>query len=131
MVVGMPSAIAPNIELQTRSQRPGGQYDTLFRGSSWRPSLIHIGAFAELSLEQLTALEQHLITIPVSRGEVLVREGDDADALYLVVSGHFVVEAGGRRVAEICGGAPIGEIAFFANGKRTATVRAHRDSIVL
>lgn len=130
MVVGMPSAIAPNIELQTRSPRPD-EYDTLFRGSPWRPSLIHIGALAELSLDQLTALEQRLITIPVSRGDVLVREGDDADALYLVASGHFVVESGGRRVAEISSGAPIGEIAFFANGKRTATVRAHRDSIVL
>jgi len=128
----MPTAAARNIELrQTRSHSVSGDDGALFYERPWRPSLSHIEAFVGLSSDQLAAIEQRFTTIPVRRGEILVREGDDADALYLVVSGHFVVEAGCRRVAEISSGAPIGEIAFFANGKRTATVRAHRDSIVL
>jgi NTE family protein len=58
-------------------------------------------------------------------------QGDQADALYLVVSGRFAVEVDGRHVAEVGSGAPIGEVAFFADGRRTATVTALRDSLVL
>lgn len=59
--------------------------------------------------------------------------GQDADALYIVVSGRFSVEVSecDDPVAEIGSGATIGEIAFFAGGPRTATCRAVRDSVVL
>ena len=81
--------------------------------------------------EQLAELEQLLITQAVSRVEVLMRQGDLADALYLVASGRFAVNVDGRRIAEVGSGSPIGEIGFFADGIRTATVTALRDSIVL
>ena len=53
--------------------------------------------------------------------------------LFVVVSGRFAVEIGGNPepVTEIGQGATIGEIAFFAGGPRTATVRAIRDSVVV
>ncbi len=97
----------------------------------WRPSLALVAAFRDLPADALAELEQHLVTLPVRRGVVLMRQGDPADALYLVASGRFAVDVDGRRLAEIGGGAPIGEIAFFADGTRTATVTALRDSIVL
>lgn len=69
----------------------------------------------------------------VKRGEVLVREGDAADAMFIVVSGRFAVLLDGRPapISEIGPGQPIGEIAFLAGGTRTATVVALRDSLVL
>jgi NTE family protein len=72
-------------------------------------------------------------TLALKRGEVLVRQGEPADALYVVVSGRFLVTLDGRPapLAEIGAGQPIGEIAFLAGGRRTATVRAMRDSLVL
>jgi NTE family protein len=60
-----------------------------------------------------------------------MRQGEAADALYLVASGRFAVNVDGRRIAEVGSGSPIGEIGFFADGIRTATVTALRDSIVL
>jgi NTE family protein len=84
-----------------------------------------------LPQEQLSDLEERLITVPIPRGEILIRQGEKADALYLVGSGHFAVDVNGRRIAERGGGSLIGEIAFFADGRRTATVTALRDSIVL
>jgi CRP-like cAMP-binding protein len=86
----------------------------------WRSSLALIEAFRDLPPRQLADLEQRLIALSVRRGEVLVREGDSADALYLVVSGRFAVDVDGRHVAEVGSGAPIGEVAFFADGRRTA-----------
>ena len=68
----------------------------------------------------------------IRRGEVLVRQGEPSDALYFVVSGRFSVEnERAEAIAEIGQGQPIGEIGFFAQVPRTATVRALRDSQVL
>ncbi|MFL4470360.1 cyclic nucleotide-binding and patatin-like phospholipase domain-containing protein [Tateyamaria armeniaca] len=67
----------------------------------------------------------------VTRGEVLIREGDAADTLFIVLRGRFSVLLGGRAIAEITKGEPIGELAFFAGGTRTATVVAARDSAVM
>lgn len=68
---------------------------------------------------------------PVAGGEALVRQGDDADALYFVESGRFRVVVNKKRiVAHIETGEAVGELAFFAGGKRTADVIATRDSKV-
>jgi NTE family protein len=100
-------------------------------GPSRQSSLALVETFRDLPTRLLADLEQRLITRSVCRGEALVRQGDEADALYLVASGRFAVDFDGRRLAEVSSGSPIGEVAFFADGKRTATVTALRDSIVL
>ncbi|MEL6738420.1 MAG: cyclic nucleotide-binding and patatin-like phospholipase domain-containing protein, partial [Pseudomonadota bacterium] len=79
----------------------------------------------------LGALSEAAQTRAVQGGEVLVRYGEAADALYLVAAGRFHVQLpDGRVVAEIEAGEPIGELAFFSGGTRTADVRATRDSSV-
>ncbi len=96
-------------------------------------SLASIDVFRDLSPELRAVLEGEFVKRPLRRGEVLVRQGEEADALFIVVSGRFDVRLAGREtpVAEIGPGSPIGEIAFLAGGTRTATVTAVRDSIVL
>jgi NTE family protein len=76
---------------------------------------------------------EQLETRFIRRGEVLVRQGRDAKAFYLVVSGRFAVTIEGRKdpICEIGAHQPIGEIAFLTGSVRTATVTALRDSIVL
>jgi len=96
-------------------------------------SLIAVDLFRHLPDEALDWLEKRLERIAVERGVSIVCEGDEADALYIPTSGRFSVHVGGRKrpIAEVGPGRPIGEVAFFANTKRTATVTALRDSIVL
>ncbi len=98
-----------------------------------RSRLACVAAFKGLDPDTLATLEHQLTALPVPAGTVLVHEGADPDALYIVVSGRFSVEVAGTRepVAEISSGGTIGEIAFFAGGVRTATCRAIRDSAVL
>jgi NTE family protein len=95
--------------------------------------LTSVQTFTGLSPEAIAALETRLTPQPVSRGDVLVAQGDEADAFYVVVSGRFAVEIDGdpTPVTEISRGATIGEIAFFTDGPRTATVRAIRESVVV
>ncbi len=109
----------------------------IFQGTPQMPSrpfrLSNAATFKGLSAGDLALLEAQLIPLDVARGDCVVSEGDDADALFVVVSGRFAVEIGGNPepVTEIGQGATIGEIAFFAGGQRTATVRAIRDSVVV
>jgi NTE family protein len=89
--------------------------------------------FHGLDPAERARLGSELHTLILNRGEVLVRQGDVADALFIVVTGRFSVTIDGRRdaIAEVGPGQPIGEIAFLAGGVRTATVTALRDSEVL
>src|SRR5438477_10877903 len=89
--------------------------------------------FHDLGDAERARLAAEVETLNLKRGDVLVRQGEMADALYVVVTGRFAVTIAGRRdaVAELGPGQPIGEIAFIAGGVRTATVTALRDSLVL
>ncbi|MEM6857992.1 MAG: cyclic nucleotide-binding and patatin-like phospholipase domain-containing protein [Pseudomonadota bacterium] len=90
-----------------------------------------VEAFARLSEAALGALSEAAQTRAIKGGDVIVRYGEEADSLYLVAAGRFHVQLpDGRVIAEIEAGEPIGELAFFSGGTRTADVRATRDSSV-
>ena len=90
-------------------------------------------AFGELSAGQQAEIWSRARIRRLLRGETLVLQNTPADAVFVVVSGRFEVrlEELPLPLAEIGVGQPIGEIAFFAGGLRTATVVAVRDSVVL
>ncbi|RUO99072.1 patatin-like phospholipase family protein [Hyphomicrobium sp.] len=100
---------------------------------SRQPFISRVSIFKDLPEDALQALESRLQPVRISRGDLVVREGEEADALFIIVSGRFTVEVNGHAgiITEIVRGSTIGEIAFFAGGKRTATVRAIRDGIVV
>ena len=99
--------------------------------SDWTRS----GLFATIDDEARTALQKGAIRREVAGGAYLVRQGDDADSLFFVETGRFRVlietPTGYRTVAQIEAGEPIGELAFFGGGTRTATLQASRDSVVM
>lgn len=87
--------------------------------------------FAELSDAGLNTISKLSRVESLSRGEVLIEQGDKSDRLYVVMRGRFLVMADDRLIAEINEGEPIGELAFFTGEPRTATVVAGRNSQVL
>jgi len=98
-----------------------------------RALLAGIPLFAAMDPALLEALAGAVRVRHVQRGEVLVREGAVAEALFVVSSGRFEAAVAGRPdpVAEIGPGELIGEIGFFARDRRTASVSAIRDAVVL
>jgi len=92
-----------------------------------------VDLFSGLTETERSALTARCALRTLRRSDVLVRQGERADALYVVVSGRFTVTLEGRPdpVCEIGPGQPVGEIAFFTGRARTATVTAMRDSLVL
>ncbi len=71
----------------------------------------------------------------VERDHYLFREGDAPDAMYVVKSGKFAVVKTKSNseivLAEIGPGAMVGEMAFFDNKPRSASVKALKDSEVI
>src|SRR5688572_25730312 len=68
-------------------------------------------------------------------GEILVRQGDDADSLFLVTEGRLGVSVGATddaaaQVDEVGPFGIVGEIALLVGGKRSASVRALTRSTV-
>ncbi len=57
-------------------------------------------------------------------GQVLVRQGDPGDELFLLLDGLLSVEVDGTAAAEVAPGAVLGELASLRGGRRQATLRA-------
>ena len=83
----------------------------------------------------LDALDAHLRPVDVRAGDVVIRQGDDADRLFLVRSGRLRVvvdgDDGPKAVRELGAGAAIGELALLTGAPRSATVHAVRDGVLL
>ena len=103
---------------------------TVFAQDHMLQALARIPCFEGLSDAALSRILAGTRQRQVPRGEVLIRQGDASDDLFLVLSGRFTVLSGDVPVAEIGAGEPIGELAFFSGGLRTATVIAARDSCI-
>jgi NTE family protein len=89
--------------------------------------------FRELSNAELDELWAHAKLDRLQRGEILVHQDAPSDRVYVVVSGRFEVFVDGKKDAinEIGVGEPIGEVGFFSDAPRTASIVAARDSVVL
>jgi hypothetical protein len=64
-------------------------------------------------------------------GEVLTRQGDPGDELYLVVDGVLAVSVDGADVVELGPGTVLGERAVLQGGRRTATLTARTQAKVM
>jgi CRP-like cAMP-binding protein len=84
------------------------------------------GDLASLLRDQADEFGEHLT---LSQGDVLVREGDESDKIYVVIEGEIGVSIrnqSGDEVTVACIGAGkvIGEMTLFGESKRSATCRA-------
>jgi len=88
--------------------------------------------FGSLNDDVFPALEAELESVTLAGGEILFRQGDVGDALYVVVSGRLNVaverERGEFVVAELGQGETVGEMALLGGDARSATVYAIRDT---
>jgi hypothetical protein len=77
----------------------------------------------ELS-RQIMSTGEHPQIRRMPRGDLLTREGEPGDDLFLLLDGVLEVEVAGRVVAEVGPGAVLGERALLESGRRTSTLRA-------
>lgn len=92
--------------------------------------------FREVESSALAEVIRELEAVRLAGGDVLFKEGDEADYLYLVVTGRLRASISRegkppRTVGEVGRGEVVGELALLTNTPRSATVRAIRDAELL
>jgi MFS family permease len=85
------------------------------------------------TLERLAAAAQEIVMPP---GEVVIREGDEADALWILARGELSVSVTGdgpgpRALAVVTAPGYVGELGLLHGIPRTATVRTSEESVLL
>lgn len=98
--------------------------------------LSSVSLFQKLNNAALKELLNVLEVMHIQGGDALIRKGEVGDCLYVLVQGRLkVVQKNGSLeetfLGEIGIGEVVGEVAIIAQEKRSATVYAIRDSVVL
>ena len=89
--------------------------------------------FRNTSTEDINELSKRFNLVNLAAGETLFEEGDESDALYLVVDGELIVysslaDAGINRIGP---NESVGEIALLTGSPRSATVKANSHTTML
>ena len=101
-------------------------------GQSTEDFIAAVPLFAGLSASERSALARQATTVALPAGEWLFRQGDLAEAMFVVRTGRLEVvgeRPDGSEVVlrELRAGAPLGELALIRRSRRTASVRVRRD----
>ncbi len=98
--------------------------------------LREVRLFKDIADPELGALAETLRERPLKRGQVLCREGDPGEEMFVVRRGSFVISkpVTGRVeqvLARIGPGDFLGEMSLFDRAPRSATVQADTDAALL
>ena len=91
--------------------------------------------FATMDADETRTLFESMQQIELSRGDVLFREGEPGDRLYVIASGKIKLgrrsNDGRENLLSILGpGEMFGELSLFDPGPRTATASSVADSVI-
>jgi CRP-like cAMP-binding protein len=87
--------------------------------------------FADLDDRSLEAISVLVREVDVPAGEVVMLEGEPADAFYVIVDGTMRIDRGDRTIRSMMAGGFLGEIALVENRPRTATATCTTDCRLL
>jgi CRP-like cAMP-binding protein len=110
--IGKIRNLLPRLEVaRARAQeQPGGDLPT------------GLSVIATMTTSQLSAVALFGEVRAFRWGQPIVLEGDEADGLYILLSGHLRASVRGEPVGELSEGEIFGEIGLLEGGKRSATV---------
>jgi CRP/FNR family transcriptional regulator, cyclic AMP receptor protein len=68
-----------------------------------------------------------IATRAAKAGEIIFKEGDEADQLFAIKSGEIAIQSGNRTLAELSANSIFGEMALIDAAPRSATAVAKTD----
>ena len=88
--------------------------------------------FRDAAADDLMAVEALVTRERYALSQLIFREGDNAQAMYLVELGTVsILKSGSTELTMVGSGGEFGELAFFDGGKRAASARAREATHVL
>ncbi len=94
-------------------------------------ALCRVELFRELPLESLTRIAELVQEVSLGKDEVLFRQGDAGDAMYLIIAGGVEIIVDDTPVATLGPNAYTGEMALVGSRSRSATVRIVEETRLL
>jgi serine/threonine protein phosphatase PrpC/CRP-like cAMP-binding protein len=89
-----------------------------------RDVLAHMPLFARLTERELLRVMQAVVVRECKDGEVIIREGDKGDELFIVLEGKVRVSRGEQTLTHLGPGEHVGEMALIRSVPRSASVTA-------
>jgi CRP-like cAMP-binding protein len=106
-------------------------------GDDWMTTLLQTKAFHRIPPANIQAIFMRMQRVPYRAGEVVIKQGDEGDYFYVLVSGRCLVtretplNKEGIKLAELGIGDSFGEEALIAEAKRNATVTMLTDGMLM
>ncbi len=100
-------------------------------GSDYIDILKKIDLFQYFSTEELHAFSEAVEEIHLAQGQLLFREGDPGNEMYILISGLLKIFRGNRFINLTKPGGYIGEMAIIEKQPRSASVEAMESSVLL
>ena len=116
---------------ELQSQLEGASSD------DWMTTLLQTKAFHRIPTANIQAIFLRMQRVPYRAGEVIIKQGDEGDYFYAIISGKCVVtretplNKEGIKLAELGVGDTFGEEALIAEAKRNATVTMLTDGALM
>ncbi len=106
-------------------------------GDDWMTTLLQTKSFHRIPPANIQAIFLRMQRVPYRAGEVVIKQGEEGDYFYVIVSGKCVVtretplNKEGIKLAELGVGDTFGEEALIAEAKRNATITMLTDGVVM
>jgi CRP-like cAMP-binding protein len=103
----------------------------------WMTTLLQTKSFHRIPPANIQAIFLRMQRVPYKTGEVVIKQGDEGDYFYVIVSGKCSVtretplNKEGIKLAELAIGDTFGEEALIAEAKRNATVTMVSDGVLM
>lgn len=112
-------------ETSTADSKRAGEVQAQF------DAMRNIELFREMTMPELARILHIAQTVDVASGQLVLREGDTTETLYVIVDGAVRVQRDGQTIADLAAGSHFGEMALLNQRPRTATVVARLASRML
>lgn len=124
----MPSRLRPPITYAVDDDEKG---TSSMAKNKYHEHLREVPLFADLDKSEMEMLDRATTELDYKPGRVLMREGEIAHEMFVLVSGSAEVTRGGEHVADIGPGGIVGELAMLTHSHRHGTVTVTSDTTVL
>jgi rhodanese-related sulfurtransferase len=104
--------------------------------SDWMTMMLRSEIFHRIPPSNIQAVFMRMKPLPVSEGEVVIKQGDDGDYYYFIQKGRCVVTHSTKsgkeiKLAELEAGTGFGEEALISDNKRNANVTMLTDGTLM
>jgi CRP-like cAMP-binding protein len=106
-------------------------------GNDWMTTLLQTKSFQRIPPANIQAIFLRMQRAPYKAGEVVIKQGDEGDYFYAIVSGKCIVtretplNKEGIKLAELGTGDTFGEESLIAEAKRNATITMLTDGVLM